>query len=313
MNCKYVNASKGVSFDLSAIADTQSFMLQDRLQTSQQDYIYTFGICTAVEPPANCKTSDGKSRVRHYYSPAWQTRAGESIDTASSVNELDCKYLGSPDDQWHSWAIDEEDPASGVTLTYANGQSCSHKDPVSGAKIRREFAIRFRCAAHTERVIDEEVIDESAHCKYEIEIESEYACPMECGLDASGAICGGHGICGYDTDALRARCYCNRGRGGEHCTEEEGDDEGGQSSGPIVALLVIIVLGVIAVIGLLVYLLKYMNNRKAVIMGDIYSSLHSDLQERSFDLEQRGDFNPPAPVMDSNFGEFNQNHAPSQM
>jgi len=136
---------------------------------------------------------------------------------------------------------------------------------------------------------------------------------MECGLDASGAICGGHGICGYDTDALRARCYCNRGRGGEHCTEEEGDDEGGQSSGPIVALLVIIVLGVIAVIGLLVYLLKYMNNRKAVIMGDIYSSLHSDLQERSFDLEQRGDFNPPAPVMDSNFGEFNQNHAPSQM
>merc|ERR1712070_274765 len=305
MDCSYSNDTYGVSFNLHALAEQgKAYTVQDRIQTNELDYVYTFGICGSVAPPTNCLNQDGSSRVQYDYSPGWQTRASESASTSTNPSEMDCKYLGSPSHDAHEWSINEENPAAGVTLTYTNGQHCSNGE-------RRKLSVNFKCVPKLPKKIDQTVIDESAHCAYELEVESEFACPVQCGLDASGAVCGGHGLCGFDTDTRRARCYCNRGRTGEHCTEDAESAEE-QSSGPIVGLLIFIVVAMVIVIALLLYLVRWMQSRKTTIMGDVYTSLHS--QTDNFDLErvesprQGGGMvwnaPPVAPVVDSRFNDI---------
>jgi len=237
------------------------FTVQDRVQTSQANYLYTFGICSDVEPPTNCLDAAGKSRVKYTTAPAWQTRSDESKSTADP-SSLTCKYLGAPDEASRSWqVIDAEDPAKGVTLTYSDGQSCS-----SG--LRRKFGINFKCAARTVEKIEEKVIDESAHCEYEINIDSEFACPTECGLAATGSICASHGLCGYDTSTKKAKCFCNSGRTGTHCTETV--ESASSQFGAVIGLLIFIMLILLAIVGLLVFMWRFLQSRK---LGDVYTSL----------------------------------------
>lgn len=233
------------------------FQVRDRVQVSQQNYLYTFGICKAVPAPKNCLNADGSSRVRFSSAPAWQTSVSDAED---------CKYLGSPDKADHSWAaIDEQDPAKGVKLTYSNGQHCSNGQ-------QRKFALNFKCAPRTVETIEQRVIDESRHCEYEIEIESEYACPTECGLIATGAICGSHGLCGFDTTTKQAKCFCNTGRTGAHCTETL-DGDTSDSLQPVIGLLVFVVVALLGLGAFLVMLWRHVQGRS---LGSMYSALHEE-------------------------------------
>lgn len=269
MPCSHVNDEFRTSFDLSPLQKSAiPYTAQDRLQTSEKNYLYTFGVCKSVAPPQNCQTKAGESRVRWSTSPAWQTRTDESAHTVSSVESLDCKYLGSPEQDTHEWSVNPEDPAAGVTLTYTNGQSCS-----SGQ--RRKLALNFKCAPKTISKIEDLIIDESAHCEYDITIDSEYACPLECGLADTGSVCSAHGLCGYDSDAKRSRCYCNQGRIGEHCTEAAQAEGEGAAYGPLLGLLIFVALAMVVVIGLLVALVRFMRGRNVEIMGDVYQSLNT--------------------------------------
>lgn len=264
MQCKV--GLKGATYDLSELGkQTMGFTVQDRAQVSQQSYIYTFGICRSVAAPANCLNTDGSSRVRYATAPAWQTRADQSTSTTTDRNSLTCKYLGSPDNSDHSWSpIDELDPAKGVKLTYNGGQHCSNGQ-------QRKFALNMKCAPRTVETIEQKVIDESAHCEYEIEIESEYACPTECGLAATGAICGGHGLCGFDTTTETSKCFCNTGRTGAHCTDTI--EEASDGIGAVIGLLVFIVIALLGLGALLVMMWRHMQGRS---LGSMYSALHAD-------------------------------------
>ena len=109
------------------------------------------------------------------------------------------------------WSVlDEEDPGTlGVRLTYTHGQHCSSHGERRKLKlnfkcmrvgiekieknVRASVAAALRCAAH---VSVPQVMDESSHCTYEINIESEYACPTQCGFGGGHAICNNHGVCG---------------------------------------------------------------------------------------------------------------------
>lgn len=159
---------------------------------------------------------------------------GGFADTASisQVNTPDiekrlCRYLGGNGDNDHEGngnlardaefsLLDEENPGAGVRLTYKQGQTC-HSGVSSG--YRRQLHLNFKCSSSQIRKIDQnvsllsspvqnnshmqssltpvsQVMDESAHCEYEITIESEYACPTECGFGGGHSICNNHGVCG---------------------------------------------------------------------------------------------------------------------
>merc|ERR1711988_86699 len=244
MSCTH--HTDGASYDLSGLRE-HTIVAQDRMQTSQNDYVYTVGVCKTVKPPANCLLANGDSRVRHYWAPAWQTKENESPATAGDRSKLTCKYLGSPEAAQHTWTA-MEDPSKGVQLTYTGGQHCT-----SQPNLQRKLAINFKCAARTVERVEALIIDESAHCEYEITVDSEYACPTECGLSQTGSVCAAHGICGWDTDSNKARCYCNNGRTGEFCTDTV-EEEDKQSYGPILGLLIFVTIAIVVIIGMLVAL-----------------------------------------------------------
>jgi len=272
------SGNKGVSFDLSALSklteggDTTAF---DRVQTGQSDYLYTFGICHSVAPPANCLKADGTPQVKVATAPGWQTKRSESWATMPAGKLPSCKYLGNPDFGTTSnpinrqWSLyDPTDPGRGVSLTYTGGQHCSNGQ-------QRALQINFLCSKREIEKIDQ-VFDESEHCKYEITLESQYACPLECGFGSSGSMCGGHGICRYDTDADRARCFCNSGHSGAGCSDGAPDEEG-QSYGPVLGLLIFVTIVMVALVGGIYMLWRFMSTRMmAGHQEEIYNRMRNE-------------------------------------
>jgi len=151
--------------------------------------------------------------------------------------------------QWS--LLDKTDPGAGVTLTYTGGQHCSNGQ-------QRALAINFKCAKNKVETFEKQIIDESAHCTYAISLESEYACPTECGFGSAGSMCNNHGICRYDTDAKKARCFCNNGFSGPGCDQTP---EEAQGYGPLLGLLIFVTIGVVALIAGIVFLWRYMQKR----------------------------------------------------
>merc|ERR1711998_519429 len=223
MDCTF-DTGKGAKYDLSKLqelTEAKPLVVRDRYQVAQKDYQYTFGICNTVAPPANCKNDDGSSRVDPYWAPAWQTNATQTSYNTPKVDDRLCMYLGGNGDgnlandaQWS--VLDEEDyGVLGATLTYTHGQHCSH------GSARRQLKLNFKCMNVGIEKIEKNIMDESSHCVYEITIESQYACPTECGFGGGHAICNNHGVCGYDTDNKVAKCFCNEGYSGPGCDKTE--------------------------------------------------------------------------------------------
>jgi len=280
MTCKY-DSGRGATFDLSGLAtltQTSAAEVSDRIQTSQMDYLYTFGICKSVEAPANCIKPDGQSQVQYTSAPGWQTKKSEKPGGAKLPH---CKYLGNPEMEANNkWSLldpacsssdpkerENCDPGQGVQLQYLNGQHCTNGD-------KRKLILNFKCSkSHIEK-FERQVIDEDSHCAYAITIDSEYACPVECGFGSSGSMCNNHGVCRYDTDAKRARCFCNQGYTGAGC-DQQGEEEA-PSYGPVLGLLVFVTIAVVALIAGIVFLWKYLHNRTLPVSGEAYGRLQND-------------------------------------
>lgn len=52
-------------------------------------------------------------------------------------------------------------------------------------------------------------IDEFNACNYVANVYSIQGCPLECPRAASGQLCSGNGVCGFDNNLFKARCFCN--------------------------------------------------------------------------------------------------------
>lgn len=102
---------------------------------------------------------------------------------------------------------DSTDPGKGWQLTYTGGSSSFCPSGVS-----RSFSIVFRCAdapfpsAQGSSLWDAS-IDEVNTCGYTALSYSTAGCPLECPV-VGGRLCGGNGVCGYDSNIHSARCFC---------------------------------------------------------------------------------------------------------
>merc|ERR1712070_319922 len=263
--CNFTS-TKGATLDLAnlkSITETSPATVSDRIQKAPlSDYMYTFGVCNNVQAPKNCLDSTGAPVKRDYYwAPGWQTKKSENALTPAQGTPY-CRYLGNPAMMSNmEWALyDEEDPSKGVKMTYTGGESCSTKD-ASGNPQRRQLELNFLCSRNQLEKFEDQVLDETGHCKYAITVESEYACPLECGFGSSGNICNNHGICRYDTDLKKAKCFCNDGWEGGGCEATSDGDDDKPTYGPVLGLLIFVTVALVALVAAMVFLWRYLKGR----------------------------------------------------
>jgi len=282
-------AATSVHYDLTKLqqlSQVKPAVVKDRMQVAQLDYVYTFAVCSTTKPPANCLAADGTSRVDPYWAPAWQTNGTENAITVPDVEDRLCRYLGGNGEGQLSTVskfsvLDPKNPNDlGVRLTYSYGQhgSGAYKNQ------RRELDLNFKCShacSGSQTCVEnwsdpsQNVMDESHHLKYEITIESEYACPTECGFGGSHSICGGHGVCGFDTDLKQARCFCNEGYSGSGC-DAASEEEGLAGYGPILALLIFVTIALVGLVAAVVGLWRFVSERTVPLDGQAYARMDSD-------------------------------------
>lgn len=108
---------------------------------------------------------------------------------------------------------DPRRPAAGFNLRYWGGQKdfCSE----NGESFSRSFTLAFMCEPTMTfpspgPLPHEEFVRETSPCVYEAYSFSQSGCPTQCPV-YDGKVCGGRGVCRYDTDAVQARCFCNDG------------------------------------------------------------------------------------------------------
>lgn len=112
-------------------------------------------------------------------------------------------------------SVDDDDPTTGVILSYTEGDSrfCSSS---------RSLHLSFFCMNNFNNLPKDSAVIEYPMCAYNMQLESIYGCPVECG-QVNNKLCGGRGVCGFDRDISAPRCFCNEGYYGSAC-EKEGSD-----------------------------------------------------------------------------------------
>eukprot|EP01084_Bolivina_argentea_P270127 459269_1 len=111
--------------------------------------------------------------------------------------------------------LDPGDPGKGIQITYVNGDWC----PRFGKN--REFKIQFKCTNDIKITPDYvETVYEPVDvgCSYEFVMETYRGCPTECPVN-NDQLCSGHGVCDYDWQRGKAKCFCYLGWDGPDCRD----------------------------------------------------------------------------------------------
>ena len=109
-------------------------------------------------------------------------------------------------------------PPTGVTLTYTGGDAC----PSWANGGARTLKLWLACYNDQGSLPKDEVVLESGTCRYDIFVQTAYGCPSECPLVPTGTgtvnLCARHGVCDFDREVGRSRCFCNDGWTGGDCS-----------------------------------------------------------------------------------------------
>ena len=103
--------------------------------------------------------------------------------------------------------LDSQDPTKGLQLQYV-GDYCSSGD-------QRQFNIQMICADKMNpvpthgKLLTLQLLFQVVYCEI-INKSAIYGCPLECPV-SNRRLCGGNGLCAYDSDKSSARCFCNEG------------------------------------------------------------------------------------------------------
>jgi hypothetical protein len=110
-------------------------------------------------------------------------------------------------------------------------------------------------------------------CDYQIELKSIAGCPTQC--INNGLLCANNGVCGYDTDAKRSKCFCFSGFTGGDCSASTSSASAALSGEAIILIVVCIVLSM--VIGLVVFM--FLKLRKLQVDPAAYDQLQGRFNE----------------------------------
>lgn len=241
--CSYTHETLGASFNLEPLVSSTYYSVLDMDAGHEEgrNWTYVFNVCDNIgysaatipttHPPdgedndceAALSVPSPALQVGNVYN--WCYRLAGEVTGAESVQ------FG---------LVDETAPHRGVTLTYSvNGGPASE----CAEGISRDLELAFLCADDVTNSFDEEeFVEETDQCHYEIQLKSAYGCPTQCTI-VDGHVCNAHGVCGFNYDTNTAGCFCNEGWKGDDCTTESGG--GGVSGTGVVLILVCILLAAI--------------------------------------------------------------------
>ena len=172
---------------------------------------------------------------------------------------------------WNFSLYDATKPARGVSMTMLNGDNafCPGRP-----RQNRTFTLSLLCAPMPVGTLSTSAsVFELNACDYRMELKSIAGCPTEC-TASSGSICSGSGVCGYDTDGRRSRCYCFSNAVGATCSGTVSVASGLSAEGVI---LIVVCLVLTAVIGLVVFM--FVKLRKLQVDPNAYSALENRFNE----------------------------------
>jgi hypothetical protein len=170
---------------------------------------------------------------------------------------------------WNFSLYDETRPARGVSLTYLGGSSS-----FCGGGRSRSFTVSLQCSPMPLGVLSTTAtVFERNTCDYQMELKSIAGCPTQC--INNGLLCANNGVCGYDTDAKRSKCFCYSGFTGADCSASAGSASAGLSGEAIILIVVCVVLSM--VIGLVVFM--FLKLRKLQVDPAAYDQLQGRFNE----------------------------------
>lgn len=231
------------SFDLTSMVQgyNKAFEANDTYYgsvTNPRPFRYFFNVCDKLNDPHD----EGLCTVN----VTADTSAFQIIDASRGEKEK-CFTLGQTElRKWELIDAENDNAAVGVKLTYTGGTAC----PTGGPGAFRSFSINFRCVSGPTTLAPISTVSEQTTCEYDVTMTSIYGCPLECHSDDHSTLCNAHGVCAVDKTAKRARCFCNQGWSGEHCTDESDVVEGDASNSSTSTLIVFAIIFLIALLGL---------------------------------------------------------------
>ena len=237
----------GLTYDLTPFINNNiDYNIQDSRDISTSNYNYIFNICNNVNNiPTLNTTHIPNTGCGSIYAPAYQL---------SNTNQ--CFKVGNLSTSTYN-LYDIDNPANGIVLTYLNGDMCTYTDSQTKkiATKPRSFGINFLCSDFAVTSPSTKVIEgEFSTCEYLVTFNSAYACPTQCPI-VDYKICSTNGVCGFDVDTNKARCFCDTGFEGEACNILTSSNNNGNNSNPTIVLevFVFIMLAVVLVLGYFVY------------------------------------------------------------
>ena len=146
-------------------------------------------------------------------------------------------------------------PARGVVLTYLGGE----QQWCPGTP--RALSLEIVCAALLPSVAaySSASVREENTCSYRVQLPSIAGCPLECRAVTDSVLCSGHGVCGYNVDAVASQCYCHAGWSGSLCSAAAASSGGLGLEGIMLIVVCLILVGVLGIVGFMIIKLRKIN------------------------------------------------------
>lgn len=270
---KWTNPSPRATFDLNGLALKDSFYkTSDTYLRSSRPFDYLFNLCTDIKFPPGfekpCKARQDELGGKEV--AAVQT---QNV-TSDGKSDAQCIVLGLEEKIQYS-LLDNSDNNGvvGVQVVFDGGNKCRNDDATP-----RKFRLNIKCVKEQTTLNFLSTVSEDLDngCEYEADIFSIYGCPTECHSSNHASLCSNHGVCGIDSEANKARCFCNAGWTNGDCSKQA-DDSSGPSSGSINTILIVLVLILLVMLLGLGYVLY--GKIKALNADDVpYNALEAEGQ-----------------------------------
>lgn len=138
----------------------------------------------------------------------------------------------------------------------------------------RTFSLELLCApAAPQTRYDDASVIETNTCDYRMQLKSIAGCPLEC--VTGGSICSNNGVCGYDTDAGKSRCFCYNGFEGGNCGSAAPDQSGMSTEGIILIIVCCVLAGVIGLVAFM-----FIKLRKLQVDPAAYNELQGRCEQQ---------------------------------